>query len=213
MTVKLSKCLYPFFNVNFYIEIRFEKFVEISCCDSGWEFSTTISPIMRGLKTLIDTCVDFKNLRSLATIGKENYTVQRSLESLWHTMVIPNADNNSCLVNVLFLNFYSMVILFFYIFITHTSWNFSFLSHMACWRPQIWQAKTRILESIMSRVTRELTRPPMSITQTLKRTKSFVIKKKICHKQRVLSWEKKIPGQQFSTGIILYIIVKWRKEI
>ena len=158
--------------------------------DSRWEFSTTISPIMRGLKTLIDTCVDFKNLRSLAIIGKENYTVQRSLESLWHTMVIPNADNNSCLVNVLFLNFYSMVILFFYIFITHTSWNFSFLSHMA-WRPQIWQAKTRILESIMSRVTRELTRPPMSITQTLTRTKSFVIKKKICHKQRVLSWEKK----------------------
>ena len=118
MTVKLSKCLYPFFNVNFYIEIRFEKFVEISCCDSGWEFSTTISPIMRGLKTLIDTCVDFKNLRSLAIIGKENYTVQRSLESLWHTMVIPNADNNSCLVNVLFLNFYSMVILFFCVFIT-----------------------------------------------------------------------------------------------
>ena len=31
MTVKLSKCLYPFFNVNFYIEIRFEKIVEISC--------------------------------------------------------------------------------------------------------------------------------------------------------------------------------------
>ena len=47
----------------------------------------------------LDTCVDFKNLRSLAIIGKENYTVQRSLESLWHTMVIPNADNNSCLVN------------------------------------------------------------------------------------------------------------------
>ena len=67
--------------------------------DSRWEFSTTISPIMRGLKTLINTCVDFKNLRSLAIIGKENYTVQRSLESLWHTMVIPNADNYSCLVN------------------------------------------------------------------------------------------------------------------
>ena len=149
--------------------------------DSRWEFSTTISPIMRGLKTLIDTCVDFKNLRSLAIIGKENYTVQRSLESLWHTMVIPNADNNSCLVNVLFLNFYSMVILFFYIFITHTSWNFSFLSHMACWRPQIWQAKTRIPESIMSRVTRELTRPPMSITQTLNKNKKF------CHKEKDLS--------------------------
>ena len=43
--------------------------------DSRWEFSTTISPIMRGLKTLIDTCVDFKNLRSLAIIGKENYIV------------------------------------------------------------------------------------------------------------------------------------------
>ena len=53
MAVKLSKCLYPFFNVNFYIEIRFEKFVEILCYDSRWEFSTTISPIMRGLRTLI----------------------------------------------------------------------------------------------------------------------------------------------------------------
>ena len=57
MTVKRSKCLYSIFNVNFYIEIRFEKFVEISGCDSRWEFSATISPIMRGLKTLIHVLI------------------------------------------------------------------------------------------------------------------------------------------------------------
>ena len=48
-----------------------------------------------------------------------------------------------------------------------TSQNFSLLSHVACSRPQIWRQKTRILESILARVTREPTRPPQSITQTL----------------------------------------------
>ena len=74
--------------------------------DSRWEFSTTISPIMRGLKTLIDTCVDFKNLRSLAIIGKENYTVQRSLESLWHTMVIPNQMRT---ITLALLTYFSLI--------------------------------------------------------------------------------------------------------
>ena len=73
--------------------------------DSRWEFSTTISPIMRGLKTLIDTCVDFKNLRSLAIIGKENYTVQRSLESLWHTMVIPKMRT----ITLALLTYFSLI--------------------------------------------------------------------------------------------------------
>ena len=42
-----------------------------------------------------------------------------------------------------------------------------------------------------------------SITQTLTSTKGFLIKKKICHEQKVLSREKKIRGQKVVTRISL----------
>ena len=61
MTVKRSKCRYSFFNVNFYILKPVSKNLSrsqvSSGCDSRWEFSTTISPIMRGLKTLIHVLI------------------------------------------------------------------------------------------------------------------------------------------------------------
>ena len=61
MTVKRSKCRYSFFNVNFYILKPVSKNLSRSQvswgCDSRWELSTTISPIMRGLKTLINVLV------------------------------------------------------------------------------------------------------------------------------------------------------------
>ena len=141
MTVKLSKCLYPFFNVNFYIEIRLEKFVEILCCDPRWEFSTTISPIMRGLKTLI----------SLPSLAKTIISLQ-TFPASWHAMVIPNADNNSCLVNVRFLNFYSMVIIFFCIFITPLLGIFHFYSQT---RPSV-PVANGLINSLMANCFRSL---------------------------------------------------------
>ena len=61
MTVKRSKCRYSFFNVNFYILKPVSKNLSrsqvSSGCDSRWELSTTISPIMRGLKTLIHVLI------------------------------------------------------------------------------------------------------------------------------------------------------------
>ena len=61
MTVKRSKCRYSFFNVNFYILKPVSKNLwrsQVSSgCDSRWELSTTISPIMRGLKTLIHVLI------------------------------------------------------------------------------------------------------------------------------------------------------------
>ena len=64
--------------------------------------------------------------------------------------------------------------------------------HVACWRPQIWRSKTGILESILARVTREPTRPLTEYNPDLNtENKRFVIKKKICHEQKVLSREKK----------------------
>ena len=51
--------------------------------------------------------------------------------------------------------------------------------------------ETRILESILARVTREPTRPLTEYNPDLNKHKRFVIKKKICHEQKVLSQEKK----------------------
>ena len=51
--------------------------------------------------------------------------------------------------------------------------------------------ETRILESILARVTREPTRPLTEYNPDLNKHKRFVIKKKICHEQKVLSREKK----------------------
>lgn len=51
--------------------------------------------------------------------------------------------------------------------------------------------ETRILESILARVTREPTRPLTEYNPDLNKHKRFVRKKKICHEQKVLSREKK----------------------
>ena len=104
---------------------------------------------------------------------------------------------------------------FILLYLYHTtSWNFSCLSHMACWRPQIWRSESCILESILARVTRELTGPPIEYNPDLWQEQKVLSwrKLKICHKQRVLSWEKKFLDNNFRLELY-YIIMRWRKEI
>ena len=86
-----------------------------------------------------------------------------------------------------------------------TSWNVSFLSHMACGRPQIWRSGKLAFWKVSWQGSRVSSLDhPQSITQTLTRTKKF------CRKEKDLSWaksfvlRKKIPWRQFWTRIILY---------